>query len=138
MFVGILFAVSGSASHVDARTLALALSQTVPDCSSSQIALNTDAEDGRFNGMSHSGTLLVLRNDSTTACRLDPFAQIVLKDRRSNALNVAVHPATAFQGPVVKGRPLPMGHGPVVLPIVLAPGAEATASLRWVSGSCFR
>ncbi len=30
-----------------------------------------------------------------------------------------------------------LGHGPVVLPVVVAAGAEVTSSLRWVSGEVY-
>lgn len=30
-----------------------------------------------------------------------------------------------------------MGHGPVVLPVIVPAGAEVTSSLRWVSGEVY-
>lgn len=39
-------------------------------CKASDLALGTDSEHGNFNGMSYSGTLLVLRNLSSAACHV--------------------------------------------------------------------
>ncbi len=43
----------------------------------------------------------------------------------------------AFQGPLVNGNRLGMGHGPVVVAIILPAGAEATLTLHWVSGNVY-
>lgn len=37
----------------------------------------------------------------------------------------------------MNGKPIPMGHGPVVLPVVLTSDALANATLRWVSGAVY-
>ena len=109
-----------------------------PACRASQISVETDGEDGAFNGMSHSGALLVLQNISSAPCRIKPFPKILLKDKADKPLNVALSPAdNPFDAPRVNGKPLPMGHGPVALPILLAIGAEATATLYWVAGTVF-
>ena len=109
----------------------------VPSCSSNTLRLATDAEGGQFNGMSQSGTVLVLRNVSSAACALNPFAKVVLKDGAMKTLDVTVDTPNPFRGPTIDGRRLPMGHGPVVRPIVLAAGAEATTTLHWITGPVF-
>ncbi len=106
-------------------------------CSAQEIALSSDAKNGNFDGMSQSGTLLVFRNNSTSACSLEAFARIVMEDKSGKALNVSVERKTAFTGPTVYGRPVPMGHGPVVFPLVVPPRARATTQLHWVTGSVF-
>ena len=120
--------------HVQAQ------SRTAPPiapCHSDQLSLSTDAENGNFNGMSHSGTLLVLRNISPSVCSLQPVPQLSFKDSRHKTIPITVDQKNPFQGPIVNGKHLPMGHGPVVLPLLLAPGAEATLTLRWVSGAVY-
>ena len=130
--LGVVFAAISPVSAEPAGTAA----QVVP-CSPPHIALRSDTEDGNFDGVSQSGTLLVFRNISTSACSLEPFVPIVVEKKNGEALNVLVERKTAFTGPIVNGRPLPMGHGPVVLPVIVPPGARATAQLHWVSGSVF-
>ena len=109
----------------------------VTPCATNQISTATDAEGGNFDGMSHGGALLVLRNTSPTACALAPFPKLVANDEHGRALDVGFDVTTGFEGPVVNGKRLPIGHGPVVLPIVVAGGAEATSTMRWVSSPVF-
>ncbi len=110
------------------KPLPIALVQTLPACTAAQILLSTDEEGGNFNGMSHSGTLLVLRNMGTSACRLLPLAQASLLDGSGTPLGpfTTASPGARFLHP-----------GPVVLPIAVAANAELTATLRWVSGPVF-
>ena len=50
---------------------------------------------------------------------------------------MTIAPQTAFSGPVVNGRRMPMGDGPVALPIAIAPAATVSAELYWVSGAVY-
>ena len=96
-------------------------------CKASDLSLGTDDENGAFNGMSHSGTLLVLRNLSSTPCRVPQRPQITFLDDRGKPLPVALDIAAAkFMHP-----------GPVLVPVVVAPDAEVTAKLRWVAGEVY-
>ncbi len=131
LIAGILCTTAAAQAQTPQQSAAVAL------CSSNTIWLATDAEDGQFNGMSQSGTLLVLRNVSSAPCALNPFAKFVLKDGGMKTLDVTVETPNPFRGPTVDDRQLPMGHGPVVRPIVLAAGAEATTTLRWITGPVF-
>lgn len=91
------------------------------------MSLATDAENGSFNGMSHGGTLVMLRNLSPAACSLPQILKITLLDQGGRDLQVkATYPG---------GRG--MHPGPVLLPLAIAAGAEVTATLRWVSGQVF-
>lgn len=108
------------------------------ECTSSQISVTTDGSVGDFNGMSHSGTLLVVRNTSSLACRLAVLPAVTLESNSGEPLQVAVVPASnPFRGPMVNGKPIPMGHGPVALPIELRAGDSVSSTLRWVSGSVY-
>jgi len=98
-----------------------------PMCEVSQLALSTDSEGGFFNGMSQSGTLVVLRNVGPNACRVEPFARFTLQDSSGKEI--------AFTTTVPNTRG--MHPGPVVLPIPLASGAELTSTLHWISGPVF-
>jgi hypothetical protein len=110
-----------------------------PACRSGQITLTADAGNGRFDGMNHGGTQLVLRNASSSACKLLAFARVTLAGKSGAPLTIAIVFKTAYSGPIVSGRRLPagMGHGPVALPIVVAPGAAVSADLTWVSGAVY-
>jgi hypothetical protein len=98
-----------------------------PLCAANQLSLATDNESGAFDGMNQSGTLLVLRNLSPTACRVSPLPALTFRDAADNELKVL------FTVPGTAG----MHPGPVVLPIVIAPAAELTATLHWVAGEVY-
>ena len=99
--------------------------QRAPECSAAQLSAAVDGENGNFDGMSHSGTLLVLRNISPTACSVAGYPALTFMDAAGKTLAIARE--------VPKG----MHPGPVVLPVRVVPGAEVTATLKWVSGDVF-
>lgn len=103
---------------------ALALATTpavaaLPPCAPSQLSLAFDGQGGAFNGMSHSGALLVIRNMGPKACRLPALPRLLFKD--------------------AKGRPLPIARQSAAgaRAVGVAAGAELTAPLRWVSGEVY-
>lgn len=101
--------------------------QAIRMCKATDMSLGTDDENGSFNGMSHSGTLLVLRNLSLTSCRVPQRPQITFVDKDNKPLSVVLDiPGARFMHP-----------GPVLVPVVVAPDAEVTAKLRWVSGEVY-
>ena len=115
-------------TSVPQQPLPIALVSRLPACIADVLLVSTDEEGGNFNGMSHGGTLLILRNRGTTVCRILPLAQASLLDRNGKSL-----------GPFSTRSPHSIGMhpGPVVLPIALAVNAELTATLYWVSGPVF-
>ena len=92
-----------------------------PACAANQLALSFDDGDGAFDGMSHSGTLMVLRNTSATACAVPGLPVLTFRD------------AAGAELAIVRRPPPGMHPGPVVRPAAIAAGATAAASLRWVS-----
>lgn len=98
---------------------------TAPACAARQLTVSTDAQDGAFDGMSHSGTLLVVLNRSRRACSLPGLPTITLRDGRGRRL------------PITRRAPQGMHPGPVVRPVVLAPHAQASIALRWVSAPVY-
>ena len=96
---------------------------TVALCTPDQLSLGTDDEHGNFDGMSHSGTLLVLRNLGSDACRMPYTPQIALYGK-SGVLKVKFT-LTAVAG-TFKAQS-----------VIVAAGAELTSSLRWVSGDVY-
>ncbi len=94
-----------------------------PDCRAEDLSFHTDAQGGKFDGMSHSGTLLILRNAGTKSCEIQAFPVLAFSDA-TGKLNVRVE------------SNLPLHAHPE--PVAVAPGEEATATVRWVSGAVFQ
>jgi hypothetical protein len=91
-------------------------------CSASQLSLGLDQEGGNFDGVSHSGTLLVLRNLGPQACSVAAQPTPAFEDAQHHPLHVSLQtPAGTQPGP------------PVVIPV----GAEVTGQMRWVSGDVY-
>lgn len=107
-----------------AATSAVPAPQTAPACRQSQLRLTTDAMDGEFNGMSHAGVRLLIRNVGPD-CTLPALPSIRLRDARGRVL------------PAARRAPVGMHPGPVMVPVRLAAGHRARADLRWVSGAVF-
>lgn len=103
-----------------------------PDCAAGALSLRAVGQHGAFDGVGHSETLLVVRNASERTCRLQPFPHIVMEDVDGQPIMLAIKTRTAFSGPIVDGRTLSLGHGPVAFPIAIAPGGTLEAELRWV------
>ena len=97
----------------------------VKPCTAGQLSPALDEENGNFDGMSHSGTLLVLRNLGPEACSMPARPTIGFED-------VQHHPVA-----VTLEEPVGMHPGPVLLPVAVPAGAELTSEMRWVSGDVY-
>jgi hypothetical protein len=93
-------------------------------CRPSQLRLSLSRRDGDFNGMSHSGTELSIRNLGPD-CTLPALPTIGFRDARGRTLQA------------LRRVPVGMHPGPVMVPVRLAAGHRATANLRWVSGPVY-
>lgn len=114
-------------STAQAKTGPAGANPALPMCKASDLSLGTDDENGSFNGMSHSGTLLVLRNLSPAACRVPQRPELTFVGKDNKPLRVTLEIAGAkFMHP-----------GPVLVPVVVAPDAEVTSKLRWVDGEVY-
>ena len=102
----------------------LSVTQT-PACSAAQLSFAIDNENGYFDGMSHSGTLLVVRNLGPSVCTVPARPILTLED------------ATHHPLPISFESPRGMHPGPVILPVVIPVGAEVTSEMRWVSSDAF-
>lgn len=92
-------------------------------CTPAQLRLRLDGGDGRFNGMSHAGALLVVRNAGTVACTIAAMPSPRLQDaqRQTLAITARTPPPPAAQPPR----------------LLLAPGANVESDMRWVSGNVY-
>ncbi|QNI36282.1 DUF4232 domain-containing protein [Edaphobacter albus] len=99
--------------------------KSYPTCKSGQLSLAIDDENGNFDGMSHSGTLLVLRNLGPETCSVPAKPKVEFEDGRQKSLGVTAQ------------TPAGMHPGPVMLPVAIPVGAEVTSELRWVSGDVY-
>lgn len=113
------------AAFAGAAALQRVPTTVLPDCGPSQISISFDSENGNFSGMSQSGTLLIVRNIGVTACHIPALPELHFEDATHHVLSI------------VRRIPKGMHPGPVVLPVNIAPGAEATAELHWVSGDVY-
>lgn len=97
----------------------------LPACAAESLTVSFDGENGRFDGMQHGGTLMVVRNVGAEACRVPALPAVTFAGPRGAALPVHFAPPPGFH------------PGPAVPPVGVAPGAEVTADLRWVSGDVY-
>ena len=103
--------------------LLAAILPAAPPCRAAALRVGLDGKDGDFNGMSHSGTLVVFRNQGRRACTLPPLPRILMLDRRGRLLPIA--------------RAVTTDQGMGAAPLTLRPGMAASTPLRWVSGPVF-
>jgi membrane-bound inhibitor of C-type lysozyme len=109
--------------NADARPSSDAEQTAAPACEPTHLALALDGGDGRFNGMSHSGTSLVLSNSGTVACAVPARPKLGFTDPGGKVLDI-----TAGE---------PAAQAADVRPLTLAPDATITSDLRWISGDVF-
>ena len=100
----------------------IAAASAAPACRADALRVALDGEDGDFNGMSHSGTLVVLRNEGPRACTLPALSHIGMLNGRGRLL------------PIVRAR---TDQETSAAPLTMRPGAAASTPLRWVSGPVF-
>ncbi|MGK2894502.1 DUF4232 domain-containing protein [Klebsiella michiganensis] len=94
-------------------------------CESSDITMHTDDRSGLYDGMSQSGTTLVLHNTGPGACMLPPRPVLTFSD-------AAHHPMTVERR-TVRG----MHPGPVLPPVIVPADRELLILLRWVASDAF-
>jgi hypothetical protein len=102
-------------------------SRNHPYCKAEQLTASTDGRKGDFNGMSHSGTLLILSNVGKETCEIGAMPSLRFADATGKLNTQAQSPLPPFVHP-----------GPVVPNVVIAPGERITSALRWVSGPVFQ
>jgi hypothetical protein len=111
-----------SSSH---KAVQAALAPGLPSCRAEQLTLALDAGNGRFDGMSHSGTSLLLRNAGPHACTVPAHPSLQFGDADGHATDIVVQAATTTQA---KRQPAS---------VIIAPGDRVGSDLRWVSGNVY-
>ena len=106
--------------RLSASLAAQPLQSAPAPCSTAQLSFSLDDEGGNFNGMSHSGTLLVLRNFGPDACSVPGRPVVGFEDSGHHSLPASLEVAPGLH------------PGPVILPVVIPAGAEVTSEMRWV------
>ncbi|MFZ4169304.1 DUF4232 domain-containing protein [Enterobacter ludwigii] len=94
-------------------------------CEASDMAVHTDDQGGLYDGMSQSGTTLVLHNTSPGACMLPPRPVLTFSD--------AAHHPMPVERRTVRG----MNPGPVLPPVIVPADGKLQILLRWVSSDAF-
>lgn len=97
------------------------MAASAPICTGATLSSGFDSENGAFNGMSHSGTLLRLRNLGPGPCRLPALPTVTFLDASHRPLAIVRRMTTGLRSGTVR----------------LAAGAEVTARLRWVSAPVY-
>ncbi|HDR2590551.1 DUF4232 domain-containing protein [Enterobacter ludwigii] len=101
-------------------------------CEASDITVHTDDHNGQYDGMSQSGTTLVLRNTGPGACMLPPRPVLTFSD--------AAHHPMPVERRTVRG----MNPGPVLPPVTVPADGDLQIQLSRVSsdasegGNCIR
>lgn len=114
-----------SALALSATVRAASISVHSDACLPAHLTAGLDGRNGEFDGMSQSGALLVLRNTGHTACTLPPLSALTFEG--------------TDQQPLAVERRIPRGMypGPVLLPVVVAPGQKVASRLHWVASDAF-
>lgn len=94
-------------------------------CESSDITVHDDDHGGQYDGMSQSGTTLVLQNTGSRACMLPPQPVLTFSDAEHHTMAVERRP--------VRG----MNPGPVLPQVIVPADRELLILLRWVSSDAF-
>jgi hypothetical protein len=118
--VAVVLILASSASATPVQPISALLA-----CTAAQLSLTFDNEGGNFHGMSQSGTLLVLRNIGPVSCTVPGRPSLTFEDASHTKLPISLE------------TPPGMHPGPVILPVAVPAGAEATGELHWVSGEVF-
>lgn len=114
------FAAGPGAANAQTETPVPGLSAT--PCIARQLSGSVSADDGAFDGTSHTGVRLTIRNVSRTICSIRQVGDVSVLGTHEAPLPIAI------ENPPVVG----MNPGPVLIPIALAPGASASMVLRWI------
>jgi hypothetical protein len=120
MVVAVVLILAASASAAPVQPVSALLA-----CTAAQLSLTFDDEGGPFNGMSQSGTLLVLRNIGSATCLVSGRPSLTFEDASNSKLPISLE------------VPPGMHPGPVITPVPVPAGAEATGEIHWVSGEVF-
>jgi len=89
-----------------------------PACRADTLSVRTEAGDGEFNGMSHGGTRLIVRNTGRAPCLLPGLPTVVFLD------------AKGAEQPTLRQAPPGMHPGPIVLPVRLRISTSAARQNR--------
>lgn len=91
----------------------------LPPCEAGQLSLTLDDSQQGPDSEARSGTRLVVRNRSTSGCRIPGLPPVIFRDASGQTL------------PIERQIPPGMHPGPVVLPASLPPGVSLSARLEW-------
>ena len=107
-----------------AMLLLAAPSLPLPPCRVHQLRVSLDGRGGDFNGMSHSGTELSIRNIGPD-CIVSALPTVQFRDARNRIVRA------------VRQVPRGMHPGPAMMPVRIAAGHRAAAEIRWIAGPVF-
>ncbi|VVE58722.1 hypothetical protein PHO31112_05366 [Pandoraea horticolens] len=94
---------------------------SLASCTPGQIAMRID-DNGDGDRASHAGVHLTVKNTTSSPCALSRRPEIEFEDRQLNPLRT------------VRSLSRGMRLGPVLPPLVLAPGQSYVSNVQWISG----
>lgn len=103
---------------------AIALS-AAHSCTKEQLSVSLDDRDGFYNGMSQSGTEMLLKNTASVVCSVSALPVLIFSDNLHRVLSVQQKYSRV------------MSPGSVLLPVNIEAGEKVRIPLRWVSGEVF-
>ncbi|MBC9010303.1 MULTISPECIES: DUF4232 domain-containing protein [Acetobacter] len=107
------------------------VSASQPVCKAKELHLTVDDQNGAFNGMSHSGTMVTLKNVGATPCSVPAYPVVELQDSAGNSLPAVRQKDGATASDIKNGQP--QGKAAITLPAA----GEVHTALRWVSGDVY-
>lgn len=119
-------------ADTDAAVPSMRSARETPACQAAIVEIRLDDQNGAFDGMSQSGTMLVVRNTGSESCLMPPVPSVQFEDEAGHKLPVIRRPAVQVR------RPGPHGakSGSMLKPLCCQQG-ERYATLHWVSGDVY-
>lgn len=105
--------------------LLTAAAHAAEPCRANELKLTFGGRDGEFTGMSHDGAWIIVQNTGNRTCSVPKRPALTLHDAAGKPL--------AIRRDVPRG----MHPGPVEVPVVLKPHAEAKGRMQWVMGEVY-
>lgn len=94
-------------------------------CSQHELKFHLDNAQGEFDGMSQSGTLLIVENVGQSFCTVPARPRVIFTDADGQPLRIDARTAMG------------MVPGPVLLPLSIPAGGKLVSEARWVSSDAY-
>ena len=110
---------------VAAFFLLITAAHAAEPCRANELRLTFGGRDGEFAGMSHDGASIIVQNTGNRTCSVPKRPALTMRDAAGKPLAIR------------RNVPRGMHPGPVEVPVVLQPQAEAKGRMQWVMGEVY-